>query len=184
MRKRVRKFNKKVATVVALCVCIALCCVAGTVAYLISRTDPLDNVFVPAKVTCEVDESFSNGVKSDVKVRNTGDVNAYIRATVVVTFVSSDNKVYANAPIEGAHYSVVWSNNKWKKGTDGFWYYSNPVAPNSTTTNLIEEATEISTPDGYSLNIQIIATAIQSDPDTAVQNAWGITPVNGTINPN
>ena len=184
MRKKIKKLNKRVATVVALCLCIALCGVGGTVAYLISRTDPLENTFVPARVTCEVEESFSNGVKSDVKVRNTGDVNAYIRATVVATFVSDDNKVYSNPPVEGVHYSVSWSNDKWKKGTDGFWYYTNAVAPNSATTNLIEEACEISAPDGYRLSIQIIATAIQSEPDAAVQNAWGITPVSGTINPN
>lgn len=184
MRVKFKKLNKKAVAIVALCICLALCAVSGVWAYLISVTDPLENKFVPAKVTCEVEESFSGGVKSDVTVRNTGDVNAFIRATVVATYISSDDKVYSKAPIEGVDYVVNWSsNNKWKKGSDGFWYYSDFLQPNAATVNLIETATELSAPEGYTLNLQIIATAIQSEPNTAVQNAWGITPVNGTINP-
>lgn len=177
------KFNKKAVTIVAICLCLLVCGTIGTWAYLTSITDPLQNTFVPAKVTCTVEESFEDGVKSDVKVRNTGDVDAYVRVAVVATFIS-DNNVYAVSPIEGVDYSVEWSNNKWKKGTDGFWYYSDPVSPNAVTNNLIEKATSSSVPQGYNLNIQIIATAIQSDPAAAVQSAWGITPVNGKINPN
>ena len=184
MREYLKKLNKKKATIVAICICIAFCGVAGTIAYLISRTDPLENTFLPAQVTCEVEENFSSGIKSDVRVRNTGDVNAYIRATVVVTFTTDDGKVYSKTPVEGVNYSVTLSNNKWEKGTDGFWYYAESVVPNAATENLIDQAVELSTPDGYRLNVQILATAIQSEPDAAVQSAWGITPINGKITPN
>ena len=49
---------------------------------------------------------------------------------------------------------------------------------------LIDSAVAVSAPAGYRLNIQILATAIQSAPDDAVQEAWGITPVNGELIPN
>ncbi len=178
-----KKFNKKRVTIVALCLCLLLSGVAGTWAYLSSITDPLQNTFTPAKVTCSVEEKFENGVKSEVKVRNTGDINAYIRATIVATYVL-DGKIYAIAPVEGTDYIVEWANGKWKKGTDGFWYYSDAVAPNEATNNLIKTAKVVSVPEGCSFNLQIIATAIQAEPDLAVQSAWGITPVNGQITPN
>lgn len=184
MKAELKKFNKRVVTIVVLCLCILLCAVGGVFAYLTDKTDPLENTFVPTKVTCLVDETFEGGVKSNVKVRNTGDVNAYIRAAVIATFVSNDGKVYSKAPIEGVDYTIVWSNDKWQKGSDGFWYYSDSVKPSAFTANLIETATENVTPEGYNLNLQIIATAIQSDPDAAVQSAWGITPISGKIKPN
>lgn len=184
MKTVFNKFNKRVVTVVVLCLCITLCAVGGVLAYLSDITDPLENTFVPTKVTCSVEETFENGLKSNVKVRNTGDVNAYIRATVIATYVSDDGKVHSKAPIEGVDYIINWSGKKWLLGSDGFWYYSDAVAPSALTDNLIETAKEGVVFEGYSLNLQIIATAIQSDPDAAVQSAWGITPVNGTIKPN
>ena len=185
MKVKFKRLNKKAVIIVALCIGLAMCTVSGVWAYLVSAPDPLENTFVPAKVTCEVEEDFSGGIKSNVKIRNTGDVNAYVRAMVVATYISSDDKVYSQAPVEGVNYAINWSSsNKWKKGSDGFWYYSDYLQPNAVTVNLIETATELSTPEGYTLNLQIIATAIQSEPNTAVQDAWGITSVNGTIIPN
>ena len=179
-----RKVNMKTAVVVALCVVLTVCTVGGVWAYLTAKTNTLTNTFEPAKVTCSIEETFSNGIKKNVAVRNTGNVDAYIRAYAVATFQSGDGKVLATAPVEGVDYTVTWTNNGWNKGTDGFWYYSSAVAPNALTPNLIDTATVISTPDGYSLNIQIIATAIQSNPENAVFESWGITPTNGKLFPN
>ena len=68
--KRVMKTKQPVALVAIL---VLLCCtVAGTVAYLVTSTDPVTNTFTPAHVSTAVDETFENGVKSDVKIKNTG----------------------------------------------------------------------------------------------------------------
>lgn len=177
------KKNKRLIITI-LCLCIVTCAVGGVVAYLTSRTEPVTNEFVPAKVSCVVEEIFEGGVKNDVKIRNTGNVDAYIRVSVVANFVSDDGKVLATAPQEGTDYMVVWNPHGWKKGTDGFWYCKQAVAPDGLTPMLIESAVAVSAPAGYRLNIQILATAIQSAPDAAVQEAWGITPVNGELIPN
>ena len=54
--KRVMKTKKPVALVALL---VLLCCtVAGTLAYLVTNTDPVTNTFTPASVSTEVNEDF------------------------------------------------------------------------------------------------------------------------------
>lgn len=53
--------------------------VGVTVAYLQTQTEPLENQFTPAKVSCKVEETFDGNVKSNVTIRNTGDTDAFIR---------------------------------------------------------------------------------------------------------
>ena len=177
-----RKSLKKII-IVCVCLCVIALTVGGVFAYLTAKTDLLSNEFVPANVSCSIEESFVDGVKSDVKVRNTGNIDAYIRATVVATFVSDDGKVLSKSPIEDVDYTVVWGNNGWEKGEDGYWYHKKPVSPNNVTDTLIESAISISAPSGYRLNIRIIASGIQSNPGRAVQEAWGITVINGELAP-
>lgn len=177
------KLNKKSITVIAFSAVILLSVVGGVWGYLASRPDPITNEFTPAFVTCEVQETFENGVKQDVAIRNTGNVNAFIRAAVVVTFQDADGKVLATAPKEGTDYTVTWAESGWMKGSDGFWYHKTAVKPGELTADLIETATALTAPDGFSLNIQIIATAIQSDPPQAVTDAWNVTHSGGVIIP-
>lgn len=178
------KKNIRTIIIVALCFVVLACVAGGVWAYLNSKTETVSNEFVPAKVSCSIEETFNGEVKSDVKIKNTGNVDAYIRAMVIVNFKSSDGKILATSPKEGVDYNITWASRGWAKGSDGFWYYSESVAPEALTANLIETASAISAPKGYSLDIQIIASAIQSDPDRAVIEAWGITPSNGMIYPN
>ena len=174
----------KIVFITALCLCIVFGTAAGVTAYLTAVTQPIPNEFAPAKVACQVEETFQDGIKSDVKVQNTGNIDAYIRATVVVNFVSDDGNVLATTPQENVDYTVVWGSAGWKKGADGYWYCEKPVAPEETTPVLIETATGITAPSGYRLHIQIIASAVQSAPDSAVQEAWGVSVINGNLRPN
>lgn len=184
MCKGMCKQGRLAILIEALCLCIVICAAGGVYAYLTANTGPLTNEFVPAKVSCIVEETFADGVKSDVKVRNTGNIDAYIRAAVVVNFVSEEGKVFAAAPKEGVDYSIAWSAAGWAKGADGYWYHIKPVTPDGVTAPLIDTASAISVPVGYRLQIQILAAGVQSAPDAAVQEAWGVTVMNGEIVPN
>lgn len=184
MKVSFKKHSVKTAVVIALCICIAAGAAGGVWAYLLAQTERLPNDFVPAHVTCAVEETFENGIKSNVHVRNTSNIGAYIRVVVLVNFVSADGKVHSTSPVEGVDYSITWTSSGWKKGSDGFWYCVSPVSPGGLTPMLIETAKVLSAPEGYALNIRIIAAAIQSNPSAAVEEAWGITPVNGTLHPN
>lgn len=183
MKLYFQKLNKKAIVPVVLCICLALGTVGGVWAFFTSKSDTLSNQFIPAQVSCRVEETFQGGIKSNVMIQNTGNVDAYVRAVVVATFVDADGKVLAISPEEGVDYTVEWATNGWTLGSDGFWYYAEPVAPSAFTSNLIETAALITSPEQFALNLQIVATAIQADPPSAVQSAWGIMPENGRIIP-
>lgn len=161
--------------------------VTGVVAYLIAQSTTLSNEFQPVHVTCEVKETFDNHVKSNVYVQNTGDVDAYIRATVIANWVSDEGKVYAQAPKEGVDYKVEWGQEGWKLKDDEYRYYQNAVVPvkidpDAKTNNLIVKAESVTVPPtGFHLEIQVLATAIQANPETVVEEAWGVIVEEGMI---
>lgn len=183
MNRSCQKRRGKTVFLVALCLALLAGSVGGVWAYLSAKTDSITNRFQPAEVTCQIEESFSAGVKRDVTVRNTGNVKAYIRAAVVATFVNAEGKVLAVSPKEGEDYTVTWGEGGWTRGADGFWYYAYPISPNELTGKLIQTATATSAPEGYRLNLQILATAIQSEPASAVENAWGFAPTGNSLVP-
>ena len=74
-----------------------------TLAFLLSRTDPVVNSFQPSKVTCEINETFENGVKTDVSVKNTGNTTAYIRASIVVSWVDESGNISAVPPLANTY---------------------------------------------------------------------------------
>ena len=152
---------------------LLVCVINGVYAYITAKTANITNRFEPVQVTCQVEEEFDGHVKQDVRIRNTGDIKAFIRATVVVTWVDDNGKILATAPVEGKDYTVEWSDGQWTKGSDGFWYHGAAVPPGVTTGYLIDTVTPVATPDGRHLQVQIFATAIQADPAEAAENAWG-----------
>lgn len=178
---------KKLSTsglVLMLLVLILIIGIASTIAYIAFKTPKLTNEFVPAKVTCKVEETFESGIKSNVRVRNTGNVSAYIRVAVVVNWVNDiDGTVLSDVPKESEDYVLVLGDSAWKKGSDGYFYYSHPVQVNAVTPILISKAEQIKSPGGYSLSIQVLASAIQSEPPKAVQEVWDVEVNNGVLTP-
>ena len=179
------KISKKLL-ITLICAITTVCVVAGsTIAYLYTKTDDRTNKFEPVFVSCEVEEKFDGTVKSDVKIRNTGDIEAYIRATFVVMWVSDSGAVHSSAPVEGQDYTLVLGTNGWVKGSDGFYYFIAPVHSGEATQILISSISPlVEGPEGYSLSVHVASTAIQSQPASAVNEAWGATVQdNGTLTP-
>ena len=176
--KRVMKTKQPVALVAILGL---LCCaVAGTVAYLVTSTDPVTNTFTPAHVSTAVDETFENGVKSDVKIQNTGDIDAYIRAAIIVNWADKDGNVSAT-PVEDSDYEMTLGSG-WVKIGD-YYYCKTTTAPGALTKPLIISCAKTSTatvPDGYDLQVTILADGIQSEPLTAIKEAWHVDPATWT----
>ena len=160
--------------------------VGSTVAFLVTKTAPVENKFTYASVSCTVSESFNGTTKEKVQIQNTGTTDAYIRATYVVSWLNKDGSI---APVpqgttpDGYILSISENPNKaWTKGTDGYFYYLTPVAPGGLTDGSLVNCT-VTYPQGvepeYILSVEILATAVQSTPAKAVQEAWGVTPVSG-----
>lgn len=156
--------------------------VGSTVAFLIDKTAPVENAFEYAKVSCEVTENFTNNRKDNVQVKNTGTIDAYIRATYVVNWVDEQGNIAAAVP-EGYEYTLnETTDGKWGKGSDGYFYYTSPVAPGSSTEGSLLTCT-VTYPENpeYTLSVEILAEAIQSTPDKAVQEAWGVSISQGSV---
>lgn len=186
--KRVMKTKKPVALVALL---LLLCCtVAGTLAYLVDSTDPVTNTFTPAHVSTAVKETFKDGVKSDVKIQNTGDIDAYIRAAVIINWADANGNVYgggtpaASTKEVTGDYTISYNTDgSWKQIGD-YWYYTKPVAADSLTEKaLIESCAPVAgkAPEGYDLQVTILADGIQADGvgsngKTPMEDAWGVTP--------
>lgn len=183
--------GKSIALPVSLLLIVCMT-IVGTIAFLIDTDGPLENIFKPSKVTTEVVEIIDGFVKTNVKISNTGDTEAYIRAAVVITWKDAAGNVYGQAPVDGKDYEITWSGieeDSWKKGIDGFYYHLAPVAAKTEdddtdmTSVLFTDCYEkegANKPEGYFLNVEIIASGIQSVPTSVVEEVWssGVSGVN------
>ena len=149
--------------------------IGSTVAFLTTKTEPVKNSFEYAEVSCEVTEEFNNNTKEHVQVKNTGTTDAYIRATYVVNWVDAQGRIAASDP-EGYSYSLTKNPDSAWTEKDGCFYYTSSIAPGASTAGslLTCEVTYPENPE-YTLSVEVLAEAIQSTPDNAVQDAWGVT---------
>jgi len=174
------KNNRKATLVVVLVAVILAASVGGTLAYLATKTDALENIFQPVKVSSAVYEEGKKAdgtfdVKNNVKIRNTGDIPAYIRAAVVITWQDDEGHVLGKLPVEGTDYEIEWKLDNWDE-KDGFYYYTSAVPAGNSTGVLFTDCKPIkAAPEaGYTLHVEVIGSAIQaSGIDGATYlNAW------------
>lgn len=169
-----RKYPWKGITLGAALLLLACLALGGTLAYLTDTDAPVENTFHPAKVTTSVVETTGNGVKSNVKIQNTGDIPAYIRAAVTVTWQDGSGNLWGSAPAAGEDYAITWTLSGWERSSDGFYYYKTPVLPGGTTDVLFTACSPMPdrTPEGYQLAVEIMGSGIQSVPETVVMEYW------------
>jgi hypothetical protein len=201
-----KKYINKKLIIIASVMLLLLATVGTTLAYIFTETKPVENTFNPSKVSCAVVEKGYepvsgeiqniSDIKSNVQIKNTGDTDAYIRVAVVVNWMDeAGTNVWATKPVEGADgdYTITYNlGNGWVKGSDDYWYYTKSVPPtdgSNLTDILIKNATQNKEgPKGtdgtqYYLSIEIVASAIQSTPETVVAEQWGVTVNDGVITP-
>lgn len=157
---------------------VALCAVAvgGTLAWLFDSSEKLENNFYVPDAKIDIEETFDGREKTDVGVTNTGEAEVYVRVMLVETWRNSDDQVVAEP--EGAVVNYEMGNsNDWVKGSDGYYYYTKPLDVGDTTPNLIDKAT-CTVPKGAALmDLEVVAQGIQSMPEDAVEEAWGVVTV-------
>lgn len=155
--------------------------VGGTWAFLVAQSEPVQNNFTYAHVSCTVEETFDGTTKSNVRIQNTGDIPAYIRARIVVTWKDTSGNVSA-VPVKDTDYTITFNETDWTQQGD-YWYCNTAVDATKFTPVLITECKKTGTaPDGYDLSVEILADAIQSEPANAVTEAWKYTPTAASEN--
>lgn len=187
MKKR-NKNNKSFLLLASLAL-IVTAVIGTTMAYLVSDTPAVTNTFTAATVDSDVEETFDGTTKENVKIQNTGDIKAFIRAKVVVTWQKTENGETYILPARIGDYSITYNTNKqnaiddsvagqWTLANDGFYYWSSEVPATKFTGILIESCSPAAdkAPEGYNLHVEILAEAIQAEPANVVTDVWGFTP--------
>lgn len=190
------KFNTKKTLIIALVSLFLILALSGgvTVAFILDSTGSLENSFEPSNVSCAVVENGNDPVsadrveigleKSEVSIKNTGDTKAFIRAKIIVNWKKADGTVYARQPEPETDYSITFpSGTDWAKGSHDFYYHKSAVEAGETTDTLIKSCAPVEgrAPEGYYLSVEIIASAIQAEPEEVAEDEWGVAVSGGVI---
>ena len=183
-RSRRRRNRSKTGTLLLSLLVLVTLTIGGTLAYLTTNTDPVENKFTPSYVDCEVKESFDGTNKSNVNVRNTGDTEAYIRMKLVTYRVNDKGQhIGGVATIPSFEPGANWV--KYESNGEVYYYYTLPVAPgDKPAEDLIGSITLIDSygdADGGKQVIEVMAEAIQRGPANAVGDSWGVSISEGSV---
>lgn len=180
-----KKINKiKLFIIIASIALICSTSIGAYYAITTERANAVTNTFELGSITCDISEDFDGAKKENVAIVNTSDVGAFVRAEIIVTWMSKDGKsVYSEKPALGTDYSMTVNDSDWFVSSDGFYYYKHIVGSGDSTSNLIETAAILSTanaPTDFYLSVEIISSAIQANPTKAVGEAWAAVEWNGS----
>lgn len=164
----------RVTAIVMVTVLLLALAIGGTVAWLSTKSAPITNTFTPSKVACQVQEEFNSttGEKTKVNVENTGDTQAFIRVKLVSYRTNNAGEhIGGTATLPSFDLGENWAK------YNGYYYYKLPVAaggkPEANLTNKMTLTKDYTDADGGHQAIDVMAEAIQSVPEAAVQAAWG-----------
>lgn len=168
-------FSKKKIAVIAVIAIVALLAASiPAVAWMTKTMTPVVNTFKKAEVTGQVDNTADG-----VIVTNTSNIDVYLRAVLTPTYYNADGSVNAGTTSEkqAAYLAKIVLPANWVKGSDGYYYYTKPIAPGATATAFKYPAADSVT--GLTFKLECNAELIQADPADAVTEAWNCT-VSGT----
>lgn len=158
--------GRKTALILSLCLIFALA-VGTTFALLKADTAPVENTFTAAKSGTDIVEELDGNQKKSIVVKNTGTAVSYVRVKLVMNWVDENGNVSAT-PV---NITPSITDNWFLK--DGIYYYKMPVAAKGETTNLLKTPiTQGTAPEGYHLEVTVLAESIQAAPSKAVEGAW------------
>ena len=165
--------GRKTALILSLCLIFALA-VGTTFALLKASTAPVENTFTAAKSGTDIVEKLDGSQKTSIKVQNTGTAVSYVRVKLVMNWVDDTTGNIVSG--DNLPNVTLNSDNSWFLGSDGIYYYKMPVAANNgETTNLLKTPiTQDAAPEGYHLEVTVLAESIQAAPSKAVTDSWGV----------
>jgi len=198
-----KKTNLVLGSVVVLA---ALLIVGGTMAWFTAEAEPATNKFTAGTVEIELHDvqmgdneeeitfptaGISNVNPGDeyekiVYVENTGTKAVYVRVKLTPAWTKGANPLDLKVNgVDMATFPIV--GDKWFLHTDGWYYYTDPVADGESTQHLIEEvifAGKEMTNDyqGATFTLKVEAEAIQASNGAALDQ-WGVDPSTLGITP-
>lgn len=171
------KNKKSRVLLIALAVIVAISAIGATAAYMFTKSQAVQNDFTPASVTCEVNEEFDGTEKSSITVKNTSNIDAYVRVRLVSYWQDEEGNVVGVK----SEMPEVKITSDWTKGENDTYYCTKPVKPNGVTPELLATPIILTQMDENGKTIyqvvEVFAEAIQADGVTdegvsAVEYAW------------
>lgn len=194
------KKHKSKYTILLACLLLTVAiAVTGTIAYIFTSSDPVVNTFAPVTPEIKIPEKMEGTVKEKATVQNTGEVDSYLRAKIVVTWQNEAGEVYPEVPVlksdanSDGDYTMSIGDH-WILH-EGYYYYYKVAAPGQPAVikkddGSIEYGKGVSDDDmliiraevvdeapakDYFLHIEILGQAIQAEPIDAIKEAWDVT---------
>ena len=120
--------------------------------------------------------------KSDIRVENTGNIKAFIRIKIVSYYTDAEGNIYGTISSE---FPAITLQNGWFAGAEHTYYYPYGVAPGSMTEILCEPVVmgqrKLAEGEVLYQAIEVFAEAVQAEPASAAEEAWGVTVSDGEI---
>ena len=147
--------------------------VGSTAAFLVTKTEPVEESFAYAQVSCQVTDTLA--------VQNTGTAQAYIRASYAVNWLDVNGNIVAAVPEDYSCDLVKDPQGAWVEGGDGYFYCLTPVDPGGETPSLLTCSVSYPENPKYTLSVEVVAEAIQSTPAEAAEDAWSVRVSDGVL---
>lgn len=149
----------------------------GTLAWLAAGTEDTVNTFSPAQMKIQVKEEFDGEIKKNVRVENNSETAVYIRVSLVPTWVNAAGEPVAESASLADLTITNLPANGWVKHGN-YYYYTQPVSAGAITPELFTSAAikAGAAPAGCTMDLQVLAQAVQATPKDAVKAAWGLDP--------
>lgn len=152
----------------------------GTLAWLAASTEETVNTFSPAQMEIQVKEEFDGEIKKNVRVENKSETAVYIRVSLVPTWVNAAGEPVAeSASLSDLTFSTQLPESGWFSGNDGYYYCKSPVSAFDGVTPVLFTSAVVkgnAAPAGCTMDLQVLAQAVQAAPKDAVEAAWGLDP--------
>lgn len=172
-----KKQNVKKARAVLFMFSVAVILLFGIVPYTVAWLEDsksVVNVFGKGNVTIEINENFNGAEKSNVTVKNTGNIPGFIRVVLVPVWRDAEGN-NSGLETDGTYTMTLRAGSgvtEWTE-TDGYYYFNNAVPAGAFTDILVSsctvtvDLTEYPEYGGMTFEMQVIASAIQAEGWTA-----------------
>lgn len=160
---------KKLSAAAIAIILVVVMTIGGTVAFLMDSTESVVNKFTPASSGITIEEEVKENCKTEIAVKNTGDIGAYIRVSLVANYYDENGNITGGAAVP----NFTLNSEKWFLGNDGYYYYKQPVAAGNVTDNLLASESKMQLEDN--MQVTVLAQSIQASPTSVVHDKWGVT---------
>lgn len=175
-KKTIRRVRKSFWMLGALAALLIVILGSSTLAMLTKKTSAVKNTFTEGTVGCEISETFDGTKKSDVTVTNKGNVPVYVRVKLVAYWQDNNGNILA----KNSWTPEFTLGKNWAEGTDGFYYYTQPVKGEDSTTSLIKNSLKLVKEKNEHQVLDVLAETVQAaakdDGSSALATAnWSVT---------